>query len=151
MYLLITGALSLTFNTAFLLVEKRNSRKNSCFWKQWWLTNWKISTTYLCVIYFFSSHFSLLIAVTVLFSVQDVASLMVYGKISRSSWPSICTLECCTTVSHIFTKTYRFKTGVNLVKFDAPFSTRFFFSLFLFYLLDCAHAQFYGKTKTNVR
>ena len=45
-----------------MLVERRNCRKNSCFWKLWWLISCKMSTTYSCVIYFLSQLFSLLIA-----------------------------------------------------------------------------------------
>ena len=41
----------------FFLAEKRNCRKNSCFWKLRWLISFKMSTTYLCVIYFLSQWF----------------------------------------------------------------------------------------------
>ena len=40
-----------------MLAKRRNCKKNSCFWKLRWLISCKMSTTYLCVIYFLSWSF----------------------------------------------------------------------------------------------
>ena len=43
-------------NTNFV-AERRNCRRNSCSRKLQWLTSYKMSTTYLCVVYFLSRLF----------------------------------------------------------------------------------------------
>ena len=100
-YLLITWTLIPSFNTIFLIAQTRNHRKNSCFCRLWWLTSCKISTSYSCAISphscgpFHSSH--------------RISFCWWYTiKLKRSSWPSICTSECCTIAWNDILKIHRY-------------------------------------------
>ena len=75
------------FKHKFLLVERRNCRKKSYFWKLRWLISCKMSDTYLCVylcIYFLSQpFFSSRSRSPIIFFAQDIVSLIVYYKIVK--------------------------------------------------------------------
>ena len=67
------------FKYKFLLGQRRDCRKNSCFWKIWSLISCKMSTTYLCVIYFLSwSFLAVTYFVTLLFCYCFFSILQIY-------------------------------------------------------------------------
>ena len=143
---LITWAILLTLKTSFLLAERKNCRKDSCFWKLRWLISCKISTAYMCVVCFLSrsflavTHFVILcsgyrFAEGIQSNCKEVVDLRFVhpnaGQLSGIFFPKSIDMKLV------------YKLVGTLFTSCSLLSTCFSFSLFLFCLPDmCAYAIF---------